>query len=344
MLGAGADSELTVAAGRDYLQRMEPGGWATPGWPVEYGGAGLDPADEALFNELLDDYERPDLYPFLIGLSTAGPMICRHGTDAQRARLLAPTRSGREIWCQLFSEPDAGSDLASLRTRARPSRGGWAVDGHKFWVSRASYADWGLLLARTDPDLPARRGITAFVLPMDSSGVTISPIRQMNGDRNFYEVFLDNVHIDDSLRLGPVHAGWSIALETLSAERSAAGALGMVGLGPDSVVELIRDHPAANDPFVRALAAEAYTRLLLLRVSHRGRPVEGSKILFAAAVRSYIALARRLRGLSAQLHDDAWTPLELTAPSLSIRGGTDEIQRNLIAERVLGLPREPRPQ
>lgn len=343
LLGAGIDVRRSVDEGRAYLAAMTDGGWATPGWPVEWGGAGLSGDELDVFAELIDEYDRPDPYVFLIGLGTAGPMIIRHGSDEQRARYLEPIRTGAEVWCQLFSEPDAGSDLSALRTRARRDGDDWIVDGHKFWVSRAEVATWGLLLARTNPDAPPRRGITTFILPMSEPGVSISPIRQMNDDAHFYEVFLDRVRIPDSQRLGPVDAGWTIALETLGAERGAAGSLGGVGMAPHAVVDLLAAHPAATDPLVRQHAARAYTALRLLELGRNGPLVEGAKLRFSSAARSFIDLTRRVRGTDALLDDGHLTLLELTSPSLSIRGGTDEIQRNVIGERVLGLPREPRP-
>ena len=342
LLGAGIDVQRSLVAGREYLESMADGGWATPSWPVEHGGAGLAGDEIDLFAELADEYERPDLYLFLIGLSTAGPMIIRYGTDEQRTRYLEPIRTGAEVWCQLFSEPDAGSDLSSLRTRAVRDGDDWVIDGHKFWVSRADVATWGLLLARTHPSAPQRRGITAFVLPMSAPGVTIAPILQMNRDSHFYEVFLDGVRITDEQRLGPVDAGWPIALETLGAERGAAGSLGGIGLSPSAVVDLLADHPAATDPVVRQQAARAYTLLHLLELGVTGPLAEGGKLRFTMAARAFIEFVRRVRGSDALIDDGRSTLLELTAPSLSIRGGTDEVQRNTIGERVLGLPREPR--
>ena len=343
LLGAGIDVQSSLTAGREYLSQMSDGGWTTPSWPVEHGGAGLSGDDHDLFAEIADEYERPDLYLFLIGLSTAGPMIIRHGTDAQRSRYLEPIRTGREVWCQLFSEPEAGSNLSALRTRAVRDGDDWVIDGHKFWVSRAEVAEFGLLLARTNPRVAQRRGITAFILPMSAPGVTIAPIRQMNRDTHFYEVFLDGVRITDEHRLGPVDAGWSIALETLGAERGAAGSLGGIGLTSSAVVELIADHPDATDPIVRQQAARAYTLLHLQQLGVTGPLAEGGKLRFTMAARAFIDLVRRLRGSDALIDDGRSTLLELTGPSLSIRGGTDEVQRNTIAERVLGLPREPRP-
>ena len=343
LLGAGVDVERSLVAGREYLARMAHDGWATPSWPVEHGGAGLSGDELDVFAEIADEYERPDLYLFLIGLSTAGPMIIRHGTHEQRSRYLEPIRTGTEVWCQLFSEPDAGSDLSALRTRAIRDGDDWVIDGHKLWVSRAEVATWGLLLARTNPTASQRHGITAFVLPMTTPGVTIAPIRQMNQDAHFFEVFLDGVRIADEQRLGPIDAGWPIALETLGAERGAAGSLGGVGLTPSAVVDLLTGHPAASDPIVRQQAARTYTLLRLLELGVTGPLAEGGKLRFTIAARAFIELSRRVRGSDALIDDGHVTLLELTSPSLSIRGGTDEIQRNTIGERVLGLPREPRP-
>lgn len=339
LLGAGVSLEEQRERGRAYLEALADGGWGTPSWPVEAGGAGLD-RDELLELERLHaDYERPDLYLFAIGLGMAGPMIARHGTPDQRARHLDAIRTGREIWCQLFSEPQAGSDLASLRTRARRDGDGWLISGHKTWVSRASLADYGLLLARTDPDARRHEGLTVFILPMDAAGVTVAPIRQMNGDDHFCEVFLEDVRLDDSHVLGAVGEGWRVAMSTLAAERGVAAD---AGVPPQAVLALLREHGGADDPLTRDAAGRAIVTLALPAICRREGFDDGAKVLAAEGARQLAALARELRGPAAALDDGPWAMLELTAPSLSIRGGTDEIQLNVIAERVLGLPREPR--
>ncbi|MDQ1375617.1 MAG: hypothetical protein QOJ09_2955, partial [Actinomycetota bacterium] len=185
VLGAGSDD---LEAGRAFLAALAEDGLATPTWPVAYGGMGATPEDAAIVNEELAAFERPDLYPFMVGISLVGPTLLTHATDAQKDRWLPAIRSGEEIWCQLFSEPDAGSDLAGLRCRAVRDGEQWRVSGTKVWSSRAHYSRWGLLLARTDFSVPKHAGITAFALDMTAPGVDVRPLRQMNGDTHFNEV------------------------------------------------------------------------------------------------------------------------------------------------------------
>ncbi|MDQ1468171.1 MAG: hypothetical protein QOH10_2586, partial [Actinomycetota bacterium] len=211
VLGAGSDD---LEAGRAYLRALADGGWAVPTWPVEHGGLGASGEHLSIVQQELARFAVPDLYPFLVGLSLVGPTLLEHGTDEQRARWLAAIKSGDEIWCQLFSEPDAGSDLAGLSTRAIRDGDEWVVDGQKVWTSRGHYARRGLLLARTDATLPKHAGITVFGLDMQAPGVDVRPLRQMNGDTHFTEVFLTGVRISDRDRIGPVGGGWRVALTT----------------------------------------------------------------------------------------------------------------------------------
>ena len=339
LLGAGIDVDRALADGRAYLDGVAEQGWGTPRWPREHGGAELDEADADRLQAILADYERPDLYPFLIGLSMVGPILIAHGTDEQRRRYLDPIRRGAEVWCQLFSEPEAGSDLAALRTRAVPDGDEWRIDGHKLWVSRAAFAAHGLLLARTGASDSKHAGITAFVLPMDAPGVRIEPIVQMNRDEHFYEVHLEDVRLPDAHRIGPVDGGWRVAMGTLERERASVAD---AGIGPEIVVALLREHGAANDPAWTSRAASALVAASLPGIGAEvGRSV-GGKLLLAAAGREIAALARDMRGQAVAVEAGPWATLDLTAPSLSIRGGTDEVQLNVIAERTLGLPREPR--
>ena len=351
LLGAGRDLESSLEEGRRFLESLGPGGWSTPGWPVDHGGLGWSEDRLELFGEILEEFERPDLYPFLIGLGTTGPMILRHGTDRQRRRHLEGIRTGSELWCQLSSGPDAGSDLVALRTRARRHEDHWQITGHKLWASRASVADFGLLLARSNNEAAPHRGLTVFLLDMDSPGISLGPIRQMNGDIHFYEVFLDDVIVSDEARLGPVDGGWGVAMDTLGAERASAAVLGGRGMGPEAVTALLADHRGPDratshddhDAVIRDRAARAFGELTLLHQGARQRHPEGHKVRFAAASRSLAALAHQVRGAHAMVDHGPWSVIETTAPSVSIRGGTDEVQRNVIAERILGLPREPRP-
>ncbi|HUE60261.1 MAG TPA: acyl-CoA dehydrogenase family protein, partial [Acidimicrobiales bacterium] len=199
VLGAGSDD---LDSGRHYLKLLADGGFAVPPWPVEYGGMGLGKAEAGVVRSALNKFKAPDLYPFLVGIDLVGPTILAYGNDEQKARWLPRLRSGEEIWCQMFSEPDAGSDLAGLKARALRDGEGWRLTGSKVWTSRAHYSQWGLLLARHDPSLPKHKGITAFGLDMSSPGVTVRPLVQMNRDAHFNEVFMDDVWVPDRDRIG----------------------------------------------------------------------------------------------------------------------------------------------
>jgi alkylation response protein AidB-like acyl-CoA dehydrogenase len=275
-----------------------------------------------------------------------------HGTDSQQARWLPAIASGAEIWCQLFSEPDAGSDLAALSCRALQDGDVWRVTGQKVWSSRAHYSKWGLLLARTDVDVPKHAGITAFGLRMDAPGVDVRPLRQMNGDVHFNEVFMDEAVVRDADRIGDVGAGWGVAITTLMHERGALGPGG--GPGRRELLDRVQGAGRSSDPLVRQRAASVFSQLEVGRLTNlrarearrAGRPPgpegSGAKLRGAAAIKALADLAVDVEGLGGIAGEDEWLTLFLTAPSISIRGGTDEIQRNILGERVLGLPAEPR--
>jgi alkylation response protein AidB-like acyl-CoA dehydrogenase len=272
-----------------------------------------------------------------------------HGTDEQQERWLPGIRSGSEIWCQLFSEPDAGSDLAGLATRAVRDGDVWRVTGSKVWSSRAHYSRWGMLLARSDASLPKHAGITAFGMDMTLPGVTVRPLRQINGDTHFNEVFMDDVIVPDTDRIAPVGAGWKVAVTTLAHERSSIGQ----GWGGVSVTQLV-DHAhrwgsADRDRVTRSIVDLEIARMAGLRAKTAARSgrapgpegsggkLRGSQMLYRLG-----NLAVDIEGPAGVVGGDDWQTLFLTGPSFGIRGGTDEIQRNIIGERVLGLPPEPR--
>jgi alkylation response protein AidB-like acyl-CoA dehydrogenase len=358
VLGAGSDD---LEAGREYLRALADGGWAVPMWPREYGGLGATPAQAAAVAQELARFEVPDLYPYVIGLAIAGPTLVDHATAEQCGRWLPAIRTGDEIWCQLFSEPDAGSDLASLATRAERDGGEWRVSGSKVWSSRAHYAQRGLLLARTDPSVPKHAGITAFALDMRAPGVTVSPLRQMNGDTHFSEVHFDNAPVADADRIDAPGEGWRVARTALTFERGA-GAVGAGGWGADlkdRLVEVARAHGATSDPVLRQRLAATIIELEVARLTARrardaarvgrspGPEGSGAKLRGSAGFKAAAGLALDVLGPDGIARDttrepDEWETLFLTSPSISIRGGTDEIQRNVVGERVLGLPPEPR--
>jgi alkylation response protein AidB-like acyl-CoA dehydrogenase len=352
VLGAGSDD---LESGRRFLAVLAEGGYAVPTWPPEHGGMGLERPAAEVVAQVLAEFETPDLYPFLVGLGLIGPTILTHGTDEQKQRWLPPMRSGEEIWCQMFSEPDAGSDLANLKTRAVRDGDCWRLTGSKVWTSRAHYARWGMLLARSDPSVPKHAGITAFSVDMRAPGITVRSLVQMNGDMHFNEVFLDDVVVPDADRLGDVNNGWRVGLTTLSHERgSLAGGL---GVSLDGVLRMAKSHASGEDPVSRDRVAHAAADVMVNDwAGHRaqaarraGRPPgpedSGAKLRSTRMIKEVAALGVDGQGPAATVeHDppDEWQTMFLAAPSLSIRGGTDEIQRNILGERVLGLPPEPR--
>ena len=353
VLGAGSDD---LDTGRKYLRALADGGWAVPTWPRDYGGLGATPAQAAIVAQELGRFDVPDLYPYLIGLAIAGPTLVDHATPEQCGQWLPAIRTGEEIWCQLFSEPDAGSDLASLATSAEQDGDRWLVTGSKVWTSRAHYSQRGLLLARTDPSVPKHAGITAFALDMRAPGVTVRPLRQMNGDTHFSEVHCDQAPVADSDRIEAPGEGWRVARTALTYERGA-GAVSGGGWGADlkdRLVDLARTRGATNDPLVRQRLAATIIELEVARLTARrardaaragrapGPEGSGAKLRGSAGFKAAAAVALDLLGPDALTEDGEWQTLFLTSPSISIRGGTDEIQRNIVGERVLGLPPEPR--
>jgi alkylation response protein AidB-like acyl-CoA dehydrogenase len=352
VLGAGSDD---LVAGRAYLSALAEGGWMVPTWPAEYGGRGASVDDAAVIARELARFAQPDLYPFLVGVSVVAPTLLACATPEQCARWLPAIRSGEEIWCQLFSEPGAGSDLAGLATRAEPDGDLWRVTGQKVWSSRAHYAQWGFLLARTDPSVPKHSGISAFAIRMDTPGLEIRPLRQMNGDAHFSEVFLDGAVAHESDRIGEVGGGWHVARTALANERGAVGAAG-TGLGSpaERLLALLDERgdqvdAAARDRVMATHVASEVNRLTTRRArgaAEAGRTPgpegSGAKLRGAMVFKETASAALSLLGPAGALSDGEWATLFLTAPSISIRGGTDEIQRNIVGERVLGLPPEPR--
>ncbi len=346
------DDESFVERWRAWHEVVVEHGWAALTWPAEYGGRGLGPVEQIVWNqELARQGIGESLY--VVGIGMAGPTIIAHGSDEQKRRYLDPMRTGEEIWCQLFSEPGAGSDLAALATRAVRDGDDWVVTGQKTWCSGAHYGDFGILLARTDPSLPKHDGITYFLTEMRAPGVEVRPLRQMTGGSHFNEVFLNEVRIPDERRLGPVGGGWGVAMTTLMNERMAMGGLERM-FSFDTLLEHARAHRENVDEPTRDEIARLYTwtrtlELLNARIITKlGRgeipDAESSvmKLALARVVTKYAELGLRLLGPEALLRRGYWQNQFLGAPSLHIAGGTDEIQKNIAAERVLGLPREPR--
>ena len=319
-------------------------------WPSEFGGLGWSRETALAAFEALSRYEVP-LPLYVTSLILAGHGLLQHGTEAQRRRFLPKIASASEIWCQLFSEPEAGSDLASLRTRAERDGDGWIVTGQKVWSTWAHFARWGLLLARTGDTASRHRGITCFVVDMGSPGIEVRPLRQLTGDASFNEVFMDQAPVDDSMRLGPVNEGWAVARSVLQAER---GELGQRRVGGADIHRLIDRHRGAADPEARQRLASRYAQERILgwmawRGYGRGPEAQVVKLLRAEANMALQSLAVSLEGPRAAAHDGTNTETAevvygfLRSRANSIAGGTSEIMRNVIGEQLLGLPREPRP-
>ncbi|MFD0690713.1 acyl-CoA dehydrogenase family protein [Actinomadura fibrosa] len=349
------DEAESVRAAQAWQTRLHEGGWAGISWPEAFGGRGGTPAEEAVFAAEAAAYD-VSVGPLLVGLSMVGPTLIRHGTPDQRREHLGPLLRGRRVWCQLYSEPQAGSDLAALRTRAVRDGDAFVVTGQKVWTSAARSADWAILLARTDPDVPKHRGITYFLLDMRTPGVEVRPLRQMNGSYHFNEVFLDAVRIPAGNVVGEVNGGWAVVHTTLASERAMIGGGG--GAAAGELLALARARGRDADPLVRQAIAEIHVldevlRVLGLRMRSalsRGAPPgpEGSimKLLVARRAHEAAGTALAIEGPAALLAGpDAparghWQQRLLSAQGLRIGGGTDSIQRNAIAERILGLPRE----
>jgi len=336
---------------RNWQRTVHARGWAGLTWPQEYGGAGASLVEQAIFSEELARAGAPQLANVL-GLTMGGPTVIAHGTEAQKARFLAPILSADEIWCQGFSEPGAGSDLAALRTRAVREDGGYRVSGQKVWTTYAHNAKWCMLLARTNPDAPKHRGLTYFLLDMEQDGVEARPLRQITGEAEFNELFLDGAWIPDDGVVGGVDRGWSVAITTLMHERAGLAFTLQVDvqIALRQLIDRAREQGA--DPLVRDRLAQLWIEAQVLRLTayrgltrmRDGAPgPEGSlgKWHWAEVNQALTELAIELGGPAAQLGDDLWAHRWLRARANSIEGGTTEILKNIVAERVLGLPRAP---
>jgi alkylation response protein AidB-like acyl-CoA dehydrogenase len=347
-----------------WQQQKVDAGYGAISWPQELGGAGLTSAHERAFRREEAAFETPPGHEtFSVTVGLIAPTVRVFGTPEQQERFVRSFLRTDVLCCQLFSEPGAGSDLASLSTRAERDGDEWVLNGQKVWSSGAQFSAWGEIITRTDPDVPKHKGMTAFLVPMDAPGVEVRPIKQMSGGSSFNEVFLTDVRIPDSLRLGDVGDGWKVALTTLGFERgsSSGGGSGGGGVGGSwrQVLALTRWLGATDDPRTRQQLATLYTRsriqqLLAMRVAAGTRAgetpgPEGSigKLLWTQGM-TYTSdvvsslLGPRLVADTGEWGTYAWGAHVLGAPGYRIAGGSDEVQRNIIGERVLGLPGEPR--
>ncbi|NJP93603.1 dehydrogenase [Nonomuraea sp. FMUSA5-5] len=344
-----------IARAKEFMAKLHDAGYSGITWPKQWGGQGLTQAEERVFAEEARHYVLPT-YVFSIGLGMTGPTIVDRGSDALRERFVRPLLRGEEIWCQLFSEPGAGSDVASLQTRAVRDGDHWIVNGQKVWTSVAHHADWGLLLARTNVDVPKHKGLTMFVIDMHHPGVTVRPLKDMSGRANFNEVFFDNVPIPDEHRVGEVDDGWSVAVTTLLHERlSISAGVGMGGQKDHPAsVEALRRALDTSDPLVRDELVELHIRTRALALFNQrlaqetkagvfpGARGSAAKLLLAELTLYQADLATRLAGPEAALADHPLARAISMAPGMALGGGTNEIMRNIVGDRVLGLPPEPR--
>ena len=354
-----AEAAASVAAACAWHRRKLDHGWAALTWPVELGGRALPARYERAFDDEESQFAVPPVPEAVtITLKLVAPTIAVHGTPEQLRQLIPALLRTDALSCQLFSEPEAGSDLASLTCRARRQGDGWCIQGQKVWTSGARQCSFGLLIARSDPTAPKHRGMTAFLVPLDCEGVEIRAIRQMTGGASFNEVFFDDVFVSDSLRIGADGDGWSVARTTLGFERGVSGdGAGGAGAPLDQVLALAR-HIGLPDPNARQELAQLYARTSILSITNERMrsalaadqepgPVGSTSKLFwtqnlaAASDFASRVLGPRLVADTGEWGTYAWREHVLGAPGYRIAGGSDEIQRNIIGERVLGLPREP---
>jgi alkylation response protein AidB-like acyl-CoA dehydrogenase len=354
--GALTDEHEIVAARRAWQRRLAEGGLAGVTWPQELGGRGLGPIEQVIVNQEISRAGVPGILD-VIGIGMLGPTIMAHGTDEHKGRYLGPMLHGDEVWCQLFSEPAAGSDLAAVQARARrQDDGSWLLSGQKVWTTNAQFAAYGLLLARTDPDVPKHKGMTMFIVPMDAEGVTIRGLRQISGEAEFNEVFFDDVRLDADAAVGPVGGGWGTALTTLMFERLTIG-LGSEGFGyrADRYAKAIAadEHARADGETRRRLGElsiellatrfQSYRTLSKLQQGQVPGPEAGlAKVTTVNAAVAAGELIADVGGPGMLDRSSEWSHMISFLPGLKSAGGTEEILRNTIGERVLGLPPEPR--
>ena len=349
---------------RSWQARLHSGGWAGLTWPREYGGRGASVVESLIFGEEYAAAQAPDTVNLSVGTSLVGPTLIAKGTRAQQQRFLARILRGQDIWCQGFSEPGAGSDLAAIRTRGEVRGDEILVTGQKIWTSFAKYADWCILIVRTDPDSERHPGLTFLVCPLDLPGIDVRPLKEMTGESWFNEVFFDQVRIPRSNVVGEIDRGWDVVRATLAHERTATAGHVRIAAMKDAIVQLVRDagangRPAANDPRIRQTLARFATEAAVLRYTcyrnvsrvQRGETPgpEGStmKLFSSELEQRMVQFVSELLGPFGLLESGdpravqggRWAHDLLWSRAATIYAGTSEIQRNIISERVLGLPR-----
>lgn len=353
-----------IEVARTWQRRLADGGWAAISWPREHGGRGATVVERWLFDQLLDEIGAPRP-PAASYADLIGPALLRHGSEALQRRFLVPMVNGDELWCQGFSEPGAGSDLASLRTKAERRGDEYVVNGQKVWTSNADIADWCFLLCRTEPDAPKHKGISLLLVDMKTPGVSVRPLRQMTDDHEFCEVFFEDVRVPADRLLGAPGQGWQIAMGIVAHERGPMWTFTFqrkIRRSLTQLIRLVREHPATRgalaDATVRQKLAQAHIEVeilrlagyrsltTLLRTGHPGEESSLEKVLGSETDQRLQALAVSLFGPYGTLRQGAGALGGGTVPRAylyafgeTIMGGTSEIQRNVIAQRILGLPR-----
>ncbi len=364
--GGSGDETFGFEIRRRWEKVLAEGGWTCLGWPVEHGGRGATITQQVIFNEEYARAAAPGRVS-IMGEGLLGPTLIHYGTSEQKARFLPRIQQGDELWCQGYSEPDAGSDLANVKTRAIRDGDRWLVSGQKVWTSLAHQADWCFVICRTDPDTSRHKGLSYLLVPMDQPGVEVRPITQLTRTSEFNEVFFDGARTDVANVVGDVGDGWRVALATLAFERGVAllGHQLTFRRELDRIVELAEENGRSNDPVVRQRLAQAHIELTIMRyntlrslsgIDGPVAPPEASiaKLYWGSWHRRLGELAMDLMGVSSTVLDGEELPENLGyglgerqrsflfARSETIYGGSNEIQRNIIGERVLGLPPEPK--
>ncbi len=349
---ASFDTEEGFNAHREWERTLAQGNYGMVTWPTAYGGRGCSLIEWLIFEEEYYAANAPGRVN-QNGVFLLGPTLMEYGTDAQKARYLPAIASGDEIWAQAWSEPGAGSDMAAIRTRAKRTDAGYVIDGQKIWSSRAVFADWCFCLVRTDPDSSRHRGLSMLLVPLNAAGITIRPIRQLDGDPGFAEIFFDDVHVPEDHLLGPEHGGWQVAMATAGFER------GLMLRSParfqqtaKRLIELCRTHASRLSAETRAGAlqawmdAEAYchatymTASRIMRGETLGAETSCNKIFWSDLDRTMHRLAMSIMGVGAELEENSdWLDGYMFSLAGPIYAGSNEIQRNIIATRVLGLPK-----
>ena len=362
-LHMGMEGDTAFQEAKDWYKKKADDGFACLTWAKEYGGAGLTSLHEVVWTQEVENYKTRDAH-FVIGIGNCGPAVMHFASEEAKRKLLPRMASAEDVWCQLFSEPSAGSDVAGLRTRAEPDGDNWILNGQKIWTSGAQYSDYGVVLTRTDPTISKYRGLTLFMIDMRQSGVEVRPIKQMDGGGHFNEVFFNNAIVPDTYRLGEVGGGWTGALTVLMSERLAIS--GVQPTGFPQFLDLVKSlelngQPIANDPLVRDRLATWYSQYAGLQAVNKrmltavakggiaGAEASLGKLVGAVMNQEIANFACQIFGPAGIVQDTELSPERahfqqqvLFSPGVRLAGGTDEVMRNILAEQVLGLPQEPR--